>query len=122
MDELKKRMTRRDFLKRATIFGVGATVAACAPKEEAPVAEVEEVKPTEAPAAEEAAPEATAVPEAEVVEQILNWGESGSFNSWNAWTMSSANDSMHNMAYNRLIWKDNTGTIHPDLALSLIHI
>jgi len=116
MDELKKRMTRRDFLKRATIFGVGATVAACAPKEEAPVAEVEEVKPTEAPAAEEAAPEATAVPEAEVVEQILNWGESGSFNSWNAWTMSSANDSMHNMVYNRLIWKDNTGEIHPDLA------
>ena len=114
MDELKKRMTRRDFLKTAAIFGVGATVAACKPAAEAPAAEVaEEVKPTDAPAA---AAEATAVPEAEVVEQVLNWGEAGSFNSWNAWTMSSANDSMHNMAYNRLIWKDNAGEVHPDLA------
>ena len=114
MDELKKRMTRRDFLKTAAIFGVGATVAACKPAAEA-TAVAEEVKPTEA-AAEAAAPAATAVPEAEAVEQILNWGESGSFNSWNAWTMSSANDSIHNMIYNRLIWKDNTGEVHPDLA------
>ncbi len=105
MDELKKRMTRRDFLKTAAIFGVGATVAACKPAAEATtVAEA-----TEAPAA-------TAVPEVEAVEQILNWGESGSFNSWNAWTMSSANDSIHNIVYNRLIWKDNAGEVHPDLA------
>ena len=116
MNEMKKRMTRRDFLKRATILGVGATVAACAPKEEAAVMEeaVEEVKATEAPAA--AAPEATAVPEMEAVEQVLNWGEAGAYNSWNAWTMSGTNDTIHNMLFNKPIWIDRNGEVHPDLA------
>jgi len=96
------RLTRRDFLKAVSIFGIGATVSACQPTTEALV--------TEGSAPATAAPKPTPVP------QVLNWGESGSFNSWNAWEMSSANDSIHNIVYNRLVWKDNKGGLHPDLA------
>lgn len=44
------------------------------------------------------------------------WAELGDFNSWNAWTMSGTNDIMHNLVYSRLIWKDASGEVHPDLA------
>jgi len=48
----------------------------------------------------------------------LTWAELGDFNSWNAWAMSGTNDIMHNMIYSRLLWKDASGEIHPDLATS----
>lgn len=46
----------------------------------------------------------------------LTWAELGDFTSWNAWAMSGTNDIIHNMIYSRLLWKDASGEIHPDLA------
>ncbi len=46
----------------------------------------------------------------------LTWAELGDFTSWNAWAMSGTNDIIHNMVYSRLLWKDASGEIHPDLA------
>ncbi len=84
---------------------------------------------TEPIAATEVVEEAT-VPPTEVINEAtvvspetdvktggtLTWAELGDFNSWNAWTMSGTNDIMHNMVYSRLLWKDASGEIHPDLA------
>jgi ABC-type transport system substrate-binding protein len=93
-----KKFSRRDFLKISAATGLGMVASSCTPSETAtPEAVATEVPP-------------------EVVEQVLNWGENTTFNSWNAWTMSSVNDSIHNIVYSRLIWKDSDGNIYPDLA------
>jgi peptide/nickel transport system substrate-binding protein len=115
----------------ASMMILALFVTACAPAVETATTAPSEPTVTNAPAVEEA----TEVVEAETplptevlvdateetgvkMGGTLTWAELGDFNSWNAWTMSGTNDIIHNMVYSRLLWKDASGEIHPDLATS----
>lgn len=122
---MKKHSKTKFFQKMSTLLFIMLSlvllVTSCAPAATTatpePVAATEVVEEATVPPTE-VINEATEVsPETEVkTGGTLTWAELGDFNSWNAWTMSGTNDIMHNMVYSRLLWKDASGEIHPDLA------
>lgn len=112
----KKKMSRREFLQLTALTGAGLAITACQPTSAPTTAAATQVPPTAVPPA--AAPTAIPAAAGPKLGGTFKIAQLGDFNSWNAWTMSSANDIMHNLAYSRLIWKDGNGEIHPDLAES----
>lgn len=112
----KRLLSHNAFLKAVTLLTICLVIAACAPV--APTAATESAAPTEVVQVQPTQEPATAVPVETGPKKggTLTWAELGDFNSWNAWTMWSTNDILHNMVYSRLLWKDDQGKIHPDLA------
>ncbi len=131
-DHPKKQLSSNAFLKAVTLLIICLVVASCAPVAQtaatepaAPTAAVQaqptavvQAQPTEVTQAQPTEAATAVVPVETAVKKggTLTWAELGDFNSWNAWTMSSTNDIITNMVYSRLLWKDDQGKIHPDLA------
>lgn len=104
--------SKKLFASIITLMVVILLVTACAPA--APVATSEPGETEVAQTTEEAT--AAPVETGPKTGGTLTLALTGDFNSWNAWAMLSANDILHNMVYSRLLWKDASGEIHPDLA------
>jgi ABC-type transport system substrate-binding protein len=103
-------LSRRRFLQMSAMAGAGAALAACA-------------APTGAPATIDPAAPAATMPAA-VVEGtprsggVLRYAETGEFNHFSPWQMANVNMAMYNQVFSRLIWKDDQGVEHGDLAES----
>lgn len=105
------RMSRRAFLRAAALAGVGVAVA-CAPK-------ATPVPPTSIPATAAATePAPTTAPTASKGGGKLTYAELGDFNSFNPWRMSGANETVANLVFSRLAYKNIKGEMVPDLAES----
>ena len=139
-------LSRRQFLRAASIVGAGTLLAACQQPAAAPAKPAEAPKPatgskpaapaaaTSAPAAakpaEAAKPAAEAKPAAASAAPqaaassagnpggTLNYAEAGDFNNFNPWSVTAVNAGMYNTAYSRLTWKDGQGKENADLAES----
>jgi peptide/nickel transport system substrate-binding protein len=48
----------------------------------------------------------------------LNYAEAGDFEDFNPWGFSAVNMGVYNQLYSRLLWKDENGEIHPEIAES----
>lgn len=101
-------LSRRSFLKWSALTGVGIAAAACAPAT-APAPE------TGGESAEEAMPAAAGEPQSG---GTLRYAETGAFNHFGPWQMSNVNMAMYNQVFSRLIWKDDEGNEHGDMAES----
>ncbi|MCC6179822.1 MAG: twin-arginine translocation signal domain-containing protein [Chloroflexi bacterium] len=146
-DTPTRRLSRRHFLRVATIAGGSALLAACQqtpapaakpaeskPAESKPAAQptAAAAKPTTAPAAAKPAESkpaantsaastpaaATSAPAAAKRSGTLNYAEAGDFNNFNPWSVTATNAGMYNQAFSRLLWKDGNGKENPDLAES----
>jgi peptide/nickel transport system substrate-binding protein len=129
------RVSRRDFLRLASLVGGSTLLAACqqasapAPKAaDAPKPAAEATKPAAQPAqatkpaadAKPAAPAAAPTTAPAVASGArggtLNYAEAGDFNNFNAWSVTATNAGMYNMVFSRPLWKDGEGKEHLDLA------
>jgi len=123
-------LSRRDFLRLATIAGGSALLAACQ-QAPAPAPKPAESKPVEA--AKPAAPAATTAPAAPAAAPAkpaeaagaapkkggtLNYAEAADFTHFSPWSVTPPNQGIYNQVFNRLIWKDGTGKEHADIAES----
>jgi peptide/nickel transport system substrate-binding protein len=109
--QTRRFLTRREFLQWAGYAGAGLTLAACGPA----------VVPQPGATGEESAP-AAAAPAASAGEPkaggTLRYAETGEFNHFSPWSMTAVNMAMYNQVFSRLIWKDDEGNEHADLATS----
>lgn len=101
-------LTRRAFLKWSALAGAGFAAAACAPAA-APAGEAGGAATTEAVSAASGEP---------VAGGMLRYAETGAFNHFSPWQMSNVNMGMYNQVFSRLIWKDDEGNEHGDMAES----
>ena len=138
-------LTRRHFLRIASIVGGSALLAACqqapapapkpteAAKPAAPAAAATTApaapaaaKPTEAakpaaaapPALPTSTPAPAAAPAAAKKGGTFNYAEAGDFNNFNAWSVTATNQAMYDQVYSRLLWKDGAGKENADMAES----
>ncbi|MEZ4737636.1 MAG: ABC transporter substrate-binding protein [Caldilineaceae bacterium] len=96
-------VSRRRFIQLSALAGVGLAAVACAPA----------VGP-ETTTGSSAAPVTTG-PQAG---GILRYAETGEFNHFSPWQMANVNMGMYNQVFGRLIWKDDEGNEHGDMAES----
>ena len=108
-------LTRRRFLRVATIVG-GSTLLAACQQAPAPAA-----KPAEAPKPAGRRPppptdhgtrrgrEARRGCQASRPGGTLNYAESADFNDFNPWSFTAVNFAAYNQIFSRLFWKDGTG-------------
>ena len=108
-------ISRRMFLRGSAIAGMGVALAACAPAA-APAS-----GGTTAPVAEATSASSSASTGAEGSPQAggqLRYAETGEFNHFSPWQMGAVNMGMYNQVFSRLIWKDDEGNVHGDVAES----
>ena len=125
----RRRASRRDFLRLASIVGASTLLAACQqPPAPAPKA-AEPAKPgaeatksaAAAPTTQAAKPAAeTTAPATAAVKRggTLNYAEAADFTHFSPWSVTPPNQGIYNQVFNRLIMKDGSGKEHPDLAES----
>ena len=118
--ERSRTVSRREFMKVvAFTSALGLVEAACAPVAPPTVASTSPtntappVPPTSTPVP---VPTATPVPAGPKVGGILNYAETGEFTSFNPITI--AGDCNINQLFSRLVWKNRTGELEPDIAES----
>ncbi|MGE3910110.1 MAG: ABC transporter substrate-binding protein [Chloroflexota bacterium] len=133
-------VTRRGFLRLASIAGGSALLAACQqssapaskPAESKPAADTKPTaaaKPAESKPAADAKPTAAAKPAADAKPTTapaaaakkggtFNYAEAGDFNSFNPWAVTATNQAMYNQTFSRLIYKDGNGKEVGDMAES----
>jgi peptide/nickel transport system substrate-binding protein len=103
-------LSRRSFLRWSALAGMGVAISACAPEA--------------MPAAGDGAASSMGAATQSVAEGtpkvggILRYAETGEFNHFSPWQMSNVNMGMYNQVYGRLIWKDDEGVEHGDMAES----
>ena len=105
-------LSRRDFLRSSALAGMGMALVACAPA----------VAPTtgESTSTEATTTESTSAAEAGTPTSggQLRYAETGEFNHFSPWQMAAVNMGMYNQVFSRLIWKDDEGVEHGDVAES----
>jgi peptide/nickel transport system substrate-binding protein len=136
-------VTRRHFLRLASILGGSALLAACQQAATPAAKPTEAAKPAAAAAAATTAPAAAAKPTdapkpADAAKPAgqpttapaaapaaagpkggtLTYAEAGDFTNFNPWAVTAVNQSMYDQVFSRLLWKDGTGKENPDLAES----
>jgi ABC-type transport system substrate-binding protein len=130
-------VTRRHFLRLASILGGSALLAACqqapapapkpteAAKPAAPAAApttAAAAKPAEAakPAADAKPTTAPAAAPAAAAKKggTFTYAEAGDFTNFNPWAVTAVNQSIYDQVFSRLLWKDGQGKENPDLAES----
>ena len=113
--ESKTKLTRRHFLKLATVASTGALLAACSPS--APAAQpAEQAKPTEAQAAAPAATSAPAAAEGTTIRLWVAWTNMDKLFQDNVWEKMPEYQEI--MGNNKIEYKGNTGDAPVTTALA----
>ncbi len=106
-------LSRRAFLRGTALTGMGMALVACAPAT-APTTGAGDAAST---TADTTSTEGTAAG-TPTTGGTLRYAETGEFNHFSPWQMAAVNMGMYNQVFSRLIWKDDEGVEHGDVAES----